>query len=102
MTSVENCNCSSRMVVAPTSTGTIRPSAVSAGRDRSTGTPSRCSNSLGVAVQGGAGAGVHHGLETLKVSSPRVADGDGVLPAPDVFAERQLPLPWSQAHIGMS
>ena len=100
MTSVENCSCSSRMVVAPTSTGTIRPSAVSAGRDRSTVPPSRCSNSLGVAVQGGAG--VHHGLETLKVSSPQVADGDGVLPAPDVFAARQFPLPWSQAHIRMS
>ena len=51
MTSVENCSCSSRLVVAPTSTGTIRPSAVSAGRDRSTGTPSRCRNCLGVAVK---------------------------------------------------
>ena len=44
---------------------------------------------------GEGGAGVHHGLETLKVSSPRVADGDGVLPAPDVFAARQLPQPWT-------
>ena len=51
---------------------------------------------------GEGGAGVHHGLETLKVSALRVADGDGVLPAPDVFAARQLPLPWSQAYIGMS
>ena len=50
MTGVWNCSPSSLIVVSPTSTGSILPSAVSDGRILSTGTPRRWSICLGTAV----------------------------------------------------